>query len=189
MTDTVDQTPKLTKKQRRKAAQRRQLVTFLGIVVLVAVVAVVVLGVQKLRGAGEDTAPRDLRVTAVTADGDIELAPYSVCAYGDADCKGVTPSTVPLPADGEITLKLPSEIYDHDWILVKIFDDPAANTENSYAANEMTEITLQGSSADEDATGEHPRLAVAEIQTILIDDSGEEPEPVAAVWSIAPATD
>lgn len=175
-----------TKKQRRKAAQRTQLFTFLGIVVLVVAVAGIVLGYQKWQDSRAQTAPRDLRVTVVTADGEVELAPYSVCSFDDADCAGDASSLVDFPSDGEITLRLPSEIYNHDWNLVQIFDDPAANTENTYTANEMTEITLQGSSELEDEDGNHPRLTVVEIQSLLIDSSGEEEEPVAAVWSISP---
>lgn len=183
-----DESPKLTKKQRRKAAQRRQLLTFVGILVLVLVVAAAVLGFQRLRGSDGETAPADLRITAVAEDGsETELAPYSVCAFDDADCAGDEPTTLDLPADGKVTLKLPTEIYDHDWKLVQIYDDPATNTENTFAANEATEVTLRGSSDKEDAEGNHPRLTVAEIQTILADESGDEPEPVAAVWSVAPS--
>lgn len=179
-------TTKLTKKQRRKAAQRRQLLTFLGIVVLVVVVAGAVLGVQKYRDSHDGTDPQDLRITAVTADGEEKLAPYSVCSFDDTDCGGDTSTGIALPADGQVTLKLPSDIYDHDWKLVRIYDDPAANTEDSYAANEMPEITLDGSSPDKSADGTQPRLAVAEIQTLLVRGSGDDEEPVAAVWSISP---
>lgn len=181
-----DESPKQTKKQRRKAAQRRQLLTFLGIVVLVVVVAGVVLGVQRYRSSQAHTSPSDLRVTVTTADGDMELAPYSVCGFDDTDCSGGQSSRIPLPADGEVTVRLPQDIYDHDWKLVKIYDDPAANTENSYSANEQKEFTLQGSSPAEDAEGNRPRLAVAEIQTLLVEGSGDDEEPVAAVWSLTP---
>lgn len=179
--------PTRTKRQRRQAAQRRQLLTFLAIVALVAAIAGIVLGVQYYQDSRAETAPKDLRITALTADGEVDLAPYSVCAAGDVDCRGDEPSKVALPTDGEITLKLPSEIYDHDWTIVQIFDDPSANTENSYSANEKKEITLQGSAKSEDAKGKGSRLTVAEIQMLLIDKSGGKEEPVAAVWSIAPA--
>lgn len=180
-------TTKLTKKQRRKAAQRRQLLTFLGIVVLVVVVAGVVLGVQRYRSSQDGTAPQDLRVTVVTADGSSsEIAPYAIWADGESRDSDATPSPVALPADGEITLKLPSDVYDHDWKLLKIYEDYGANTENSYAANEMKELTVAGSSERTDDDGKHPRLIGLEIQSVLIDSSGDEEEPVVAVWSLTP---
>jgi hypothetical protein len=179
--------PKLTKKQRRKAAQRKQLLMFLGVVVLVAVVAGAVLGVQKYMDSRGGTNPADLRVTAVTADGEeTELAPWSIWADGEARTNDEDPATVDIPADGEITLKLPSDVYDHDWTLLQFYDDDGANSSNSYAATEAKEVTIEGSSSMTDDDGNHPRLIGLEIQSVLIDDSGDEEEPVVAVWSIAP---
>ncbi|HCT15420.1 MAG TPA: DUF2771 domain-containing protein, partial [Corynebacterium nuruki] len=65
--------PKLTKKQRRKALQRRQLLTFLIIVILVAVVAFIVWRVQSR--PDKQTAPQDLRITAVVDGKEQEIAP------------------------------------------------------------------------------------------------------------------
>ena len=179
--------PKLTKKQRRKAAQRKQLLMFLGVIVLVAVVAGAVLGIQKYMDSRDGTKPADLRVTAVSADGEeTELAPWSIWADGDERTNDEDPSTLDIPADGEITLKLPSDVYDHDWTLLQVYDDEGANSSSSYAANEAKEVTIEGSSSLTDDEGNHPRLIGVEIQSVLIDDSGDEEEPVVAVWSIAP---
>lgn len=187
MSDESTDAPKLTKKQRRKAAQRKQLLMVLGVIVLVAVVAGAVLGIQKYLDSRGGTKPADLRVTAVSADGEeTELAPWSIWADGEARTNDEDPSTLDIPADGEITLKLPSDVYDHDWTLLQFYDDEGANTSNSYAANESKEVTIKGSSDLTDDDGNHPRLIGLEIQSVLIDDSGDEEEPVVAVWSIAP---
>ncbi|WP_312778337.1 DUF2771 domain-containing protein [Corynebacterium variabile] len=179
--------PKLTKKQRRKAAQRKQLLMFLGVIVLVAAAAGAVLGIQKYMDSRDGTKPADLRVTAVSADGgETELAPWSIWADGDERTNDEDPSTLDIPADGEITLKLPSDVYDHDWTLLQVYDDEGANSSSSYAANEAKEVTIEGSSSLTDDDGNHPRLIGVEIQSVLIDDSGDEEEPVVAVWSIAP---
>ncbi|WP_297008782.1 DUF2771 family protein [uncultured Corynebacterium sp.] len=187
MSDESTDHPKLTKKQRRRAAQRTQLFTFLGIVVLVAVVAGVVLSVQKFLDSRGGTDPEDLRITAVSADGEeTELAPWAVWADGDARSEDDTPTAITLPADGEITLRLPSDVYDHDWTMLQFYEDDGANVSNSYAANEAKEVTVGGSSGKTAADGSHPRLIGVEIQSVLIDGSGDEEEPVVAVWSLAP---
>ena len=146
--------PKLTKKQRRKAAQRKQLLMFLGVIVLVAVVAGAVLGIQKYMDSRDGTKPADLRFTAVSADGEeTELAPWSIWADGDERTNDEDPSTLDIPADGEITLKLPSDVYDHDWTLLQVYDDEGANSSSSYAANEAKEVTIEGSSSLTDDEG------------------------------------
>lgn len=178
---------KLTKKQRRQQAQRRQLMTFGAIVLLVVIVAVVVLGAQHYLNSRDEKAPQDLRITAVTADGEeTELAPWSIWADGDVRTNDDRPSVIDIPADGGITLRLPSDVYDHDWTLLQFYEDEGANSSDSYAANEAKEVTVNGSSSSTDASGNHPRLIGVEIQSVLIDSSGDEEEPVVAVWSIAP---
>ncbi|MGO3363615.1 MAG: DUF2771 domain-containing protein [Corynebacterium sp.] len=176
-----------TKKQRRKAAQRRQLLTFLGIVVLVLLVAGVVFGVQQWMNNRPGTAPEDLRITATVNGEEKEFAPYYVCPVDAEDCDEEEPTGIPLGPDDEVTFELPEEIYDHDWTMLQIFDDPAANTENSYTAHEETEVTVKGSSDLEDDEGNNPPLTVVEFHSLQIgeDDDGEE-EPYGAVWAFTP---
>jgi cytoskeletal protein RodZ len=174
---------KQTKKQRRKAAQRRQLLTVLVIVILVAAVAGFFWWFQNRPEKHPD--PHDLRITAVVNGQETEVAPYSVCAIGQDDCTPGTPTKLDIPADGEVTLKLPDDVSDGEWQLLQIYDDPGANVDNTYSANEKSEVTIKGSSDQKSSDGKNPRLAVAEIHTWALgqDDDGEQGYTV--VWSVA----
>lgn len=174
---------KQTKKQRRKAAQRRQLLTFLIILILVALVAGIFWWWQSRPDKHPD--PHDLHITAVVDGQEQEISPYSVCAIGQQDCEPGEPTTLSIPADGEVTLKLPDDVSDGEWQLLQIYDDPGANVDNTYTANEKSEVTIKGSSDQTNEEGQHPRLAVAEIHTwALGTDDGEE-QGYTVVWSVA----
>jgi hypothetical protein len=175
--------PKQTKKQRRKALQRRQLLTFLIIVILVAVVAFIVWRVQTR--PDKETAPQDLRITAVVDGQEQEISPYSVCAIGQQDCKPGEPTTLSIPADGEVTLKLPGNVSDGEWQLLQIYDDPGANVDHTYTANEKSEVTVKGSSDQTNDEGKHPRLAVVEIHTWALGKQDGEEQGYTVVWSVA----
>lgn len=187
-TDNNNPPKKQTKKQRRRAAQRKQLMTFGAIVLLVVVVAGAVLGYQHWSENRPGTPPEDLRVTVTDASGEEqEYAPYSVCQLFTGDCDEGEPTEVELGPDDEMTISLPEEVYDHDWTMLQIFDDPAANTENSYTGNEKTEVTIKGSSDTAGENDENPRLAVVEIHSSLVGDDDGEEVAFGAVWSFTPA--
>ena len=178
-----------TKKQRRKATQRRQLLTFLAILVLVMVVAAAVWGVQRWMDSRPGPQPEDLRITAVVNGEEREVAPYSVCEISSDDCDEDEPTELAWGPDDEVTFKIPEDVSTRDWRQLQIFDDPAANSEDSYAPNEKSEVTIKGSSDLENDQGDNPRLGVVEIRTLMVAEKDGEEEPYGVVWSFAPESE
>jgi hypothetical protein len=179
-------TEKQTKKERRKAAQRRQYMMFGAIVLLVVVVAGAVLGYQRWSQNRPGTVPQDLRVTVTDASGDeTEYAPYSVCQRFTGDCEESEPETVEIGPDDEITLSVPEEVSSQDWSLLRIFDDQAADSENTWAAGERTEVTVRGSADTEDGAGDGARLSVVEVHALVLGEDDGEEVPYGVVWAFS----
>lgn len=178
---------KLTKKQRRLRAQRKQLIPIAAIVVLVAVVVASVLAYYHWKDNHIETLPQDQRVVAVVNGQETEVAPYSTCEVDDQHCKEGEPFELSMGGAKKFTLKIPQDVYDHDWRLVEIFNDPGANTESYYKSNEKKEVEISLDSPKKTDDGSTPRLTVLEIQSLLIgEDADGEQTPVNAVWSITP---
>ena len=175
-------------KQRRKAEQRKQLITMLSILALVVVIVGAVLGVNWWQNNREGTLPEDQRVVAVVGDEEVEIPPYSTCEIDDPDCKPGKPFELDFKGQDEVTLRIPEDVYDHDWAMLSIFDDPGANDEQYHKANETTETTVRLKSEKKKSDGSNPELTVVEIHSLLVgrDADGEE-TPVATVWAISPA--
>ncbi|MDN5684439.1 DUF2771 domain-containing protein [Corynebacterium glyciniphilum] len=174
-------TEKQTKKQRRRAAQRKQYITFGAIVLLVVVVAAAVLGYQYWSDNRPAADPQDLRVTVTDASGDEqEYAPYSVCQRFTGDCDEGEPSTIEVGPDDEVTLSLPEEVTSQDWSLLQIFDDQAANMENTWAAGEKSEVTVRGSAETDDGDA---RLSVVEVHALILGEEDGEEVPYGVVWA------
>ncbi|MGJ0184064.1 DUF2771 domain-containing protein [Corynebacterium glyciniphilum] len=181
---TPAQKPAQSKKQRRRAAQRKQYMTFGAIVLLVVVVAAAVLGYQYWSDNRPAADPQDLRVTVTDAGGDeTEYAPYSVCQRFTGDCDESEPSTIEVGPDEEVTLSLPDEVTSQDWSLLQIFDDQAANTENTWAAGEKSEVTVRGSAETEDGDGSGARLSVVEVHALILGEEDGEEVPYGVVWA------
>lgn len=196
--DTEQETPsttegkRLTKKQLRQRAQRRQLFSFLS---LVAVVALIIAGIvyynswNSTRGASlpaDHIMPADQVITAVVNGKEIPITPYSACELDAKDCPGGTPFSLDLAGAQDFTLKIPEDVSNHDWLLLGIYDDPGANTEQYFTANEASEVTLNRLSTQKSEDGSIPKLVVVEIQSLLIgvDKDGKQ-SPFNSIWSIA----
>lgn len=174
----------LTKKQRRQKEQRRQLLFGLAIVVLVAVVVLAVLGYNKWKDEQVETLPQDQRIVAVVDGEETEVAPYSTCEVDAPKCEPGAPHRLDLKGAKEFTLKLPQDVYDHDWALLKVYDDPGANTDDYFKANEKQEVNVKLDAERKSGDGSTPKLAVVEIQSLLIGlDKEKNQTPVTAVWS------
>ncbi|MEY8567503.1 DUF2771 domain-containing protein [Corynebacteriaceae bacterium 7-707] len=177
-------TEKQTKKERRKAAQRRQYLMFGAIVLLVVVVAGAVLGYQRWSENRPGPDPQDLRVTVTDASGEeTEYAPYSVCQRFTGDCEESDPATIDIGPEDEVTVSVPEEVSSQDWSLLRIFDDQAANTENTWAAGERTEVTVHGSADAGDGEGEGARLSVVEVHALILGEEDGEEVPYGLVWA------
>lgn len=178
---------KLTKKQRRRKAQRKQLMTVLAIIALVAVVVAAVLFYNRWQEGRIETLPQDQRIVAVVDGQETNIAPYSTCEVDDHNCTGGEPFELKVGDAKEFTLKIPADVYDHDWRMVQIFDDPGANSESYFTSHESEEVTVSVESEKKSEDGSTPKLTVVEIQSLLIgEDADGEQTPVNTVWSIAP---
>ncbi len=188
---TAGTAPRKSVKQRRKAEQRKQLITMVSILVLVAAVVGAVLAFNWWRNDRAGTPPQDQRIIAVVGEGDnaeeVEIPPYSACEIDDADCSPSEPFELDFKGQDTATLKIPQDVYDHDWAMLSIYDDPGANDETYHKANETTEVEISVASDKKTKGGKHPKLTVVEIHSLLIgrDADGEE-TPVSAIWSITP---
>lgn len=179
-------TEKQTKKARRKAAQRRQYMMFGAIVLLVVVVAGAVLGYQRWSQNRPGPDPQDLRVTVTDASGEeTEYAPFSVCQRFTGDCEESEQQPVEIGPDDEITLSVPEEVSSQDWSLLQIYDDPAANSENTWAAGERTEVTVRGSAETGDGgdNTDGARLSVVEVHALVLGEDDGEEVPYGVVWA------
>ncbi|MDO4927449.1 MAG: DUF2771 domain-containing protein [Corynebacterium sp.] len=127
-----------TSQQKRK--NRKQILILLLAVILVVAVS---LGFQYWWNNRPETPPSELAITVETSDGQtMDLYPYLICEAGEECDAPDEVTTIKVPDDASVTLTIPSEIYDHDWTLLQIYDDPALNDEFYYAANERTEVKL-----------------------------------------------
>lgn len=185
---TAEPAKKLTKKEKRRRAQRKQLLTVLAIAAVAAVIIGAVFAYTKWQDNRVATLPQDQRITAVVNGEETELAPYRACELDDKDCQNGEPVTLDTAGASEITLKLPKDVYDHDWAMLKIFDDPGANEEKYYKADEAKEVTIPLESEQTTAENAKPKLAVLEIHSMLVGlDSNGDQTPYNVVWSIAPS--
>lgn len=177
--------PKLSKKQQRKRAQRKQLMTMGAIVALVVVVIGGVLLYNRWQDGKIETLPQDQRIIAVVDGEEHEIAPYSVCQLDDPDCKPSEPYKLQVGDAKKVTLKPPEDVYDHDWSLLQIFDEPGANQDNYYKSYEREEVTLDLEASVKADDGNTPQLKVLELHSMLVGlDDNDEQTPYATIWSI-----
>ncbi|WP_439647639.1 DUF2771 domain-containing protein [Corynebacterium hylobatis] len=129
-------------------------------------------------------APQDITVTARVGDASIEVSPYLVCEPGLECPEGEVPN-LPVGPDDTLVLEIPEAIHDHDWQLLMIYDDPAANDQQLHGPYDAEQVEMPGS-VDPLIEGDpRPRLMVVEISSaqIGLDADGEE-TPYATVWSL-----
>lgn len=158
---------------KRSRTNLRQFLILIAAVVLVVAASI---GFQQWWNSRPGKEPKDVTITASSGGETLEVSPFSVCEIGTT-CEG---ETVPeLTVQDSLTLSLPKDIYDHDWRLLKIYDDPEANHEEFHSGHEQTEAEI---AAQTDAGA---KLTVVEVSTALIghNDAGEE-SPYAVVWSL-----
>lgn len=170
------------------ASRRNRRRTIIQITALtVAVVLVVVISVlfQQWWNNRPEPEPRDIAVTATAPAGTVEVFPFSICEPG-VECAENEVPTLPVGADEELHLSIPENIHDHDWYLLTIYDDPAANDEFYHTSYDTTEVTVPGSVDPTEEGGARPRLVVVEITSVMIgtDAAGEE-SPYTVTWSLS----
>ena len=173
-----------------KQARKKSLLQFLALIIAVAVIVVAVVLFQKWRNDRPGPEPQDVTITATVGSDTLDVAPYSVCEPG-TDCKEGEVPNLTVGPDDTLKLEIPEAISNHEWSVLSIYDDPAANDTTSHGANETTSLDIPGSVPPiEASTGERPKLMVVEISTLMIghDANGEE-TPMQTVWSLSTMTD
>lgn len=173
-----------------KQARKKSLLQFLALIIAVAVIVVAVVLFQKWRNDRPGPEPQDVTITATVGSDTLDVAPYSVCEPG-TDCKEGEVPNLTVGPDDTLKLEIPEAIYNHEWSVLSIYDDPAANDSTAHGANETTSLEIPGSVPPiEASTGERPQLKVVEISTLMIghDANGEE-TPMQTVWSLSTMTD
>lgn len=159
------------------STRKKNLKQFLIMIVAVVIVISASIAFQKWWNDRPGKDPKDVRVQVSVGDTKKDVAPYTVCEAGTTCPDGEV--TRIEAGDGTMKITVPREVSDHDWSLLKIYDDPAANDQLYFKGNEKKEVEIPAKSDS------GSRLVVAEVSTILIgrDAQGNE-TPYTVVWSI-----
>lgn len=169
----------------RTSSSKKNIRQILALVVAVVVVLGVVFVATSWWNSRPGRQPQDVSVTAHVGDQSTDVFPYMLFEPGVEPNEG-EPTVVELGPDEKMTLDIPREIHNHDWQLLTIYDDPAANEQQLFAGYDSDSVTVAGSLDPLTEGGPRPRLVVVEISSVLIgtDANGEE-TPYTTYWSIA----
>ncbi|MFV8381744.1 DUF2771 domain-containing protein [Corynebacterium hindlerae] len=158
------------------STRKRNLTQFL--ILIVAVVVVVAGSIAFQKWWNNRPGPEPATVT-IKANGQ-DISPYMVCEPGLECPEGEVPSVAVGP-DDTLKIEVPKEIYDHDWSVLKIYDDPAFNDQSFFKGHEAKDVEIKGSADAEP----RPRLVVVEVSTVLIGHDAKGVEtPYTVVWSV-----
>ncbi|GAB2503615.1 hypothetical protein CATRI_03340 [Corynebacterium atrinae] len=169
----------------RKQARQKSLLQILAL--LIAVVILLVGGVllQNWWNNRPGPQPQDVTIGASVGDTSLEISPYLVCEPGVECPEGEVPNLTVGPED-TLVLEIPEEIYDHDWQVLMIYDDPAANDQQLHGANDAERVEIPGSTEPTGENSDRPRLMVVEVSSVMLgyNEAGEE-TPYTTVWSLS----
>ncbi|QCB27948.1 DUF2771 domain-containing protein [Corynebacterium endometrii] len=178
----------------RKEAQRKSLLQILALIIAVVVIVVGVVLFQSWINNRPGAEPKDVAITATVGDNSMEVFPYIACEPGLECPEGEVPNLTVGP-DETLKIEIPEEVSNHQWKILTIYDDVAANDEKLHGANETSEVEVPGSVdvidiSTSGETGQRPQLKVVEITSVMIgtDANGEE-APFTTVWSLSTMTD
>lgn len=168
-----------------RKTKRKNLIQIIALLVAVVLVVVISVVFQTWWNDRPEPEPDTVAITASSPAGELEVFPYSICEPG-VECVENEIPTLPVGADEELLLQIPESIHDHDWYLLTIYDDPAANDEFYHTSFDATEVTVPGSVDPLVEGGERPQLIVVEVASVMIgtDDNGDA-TPYTTTWSLA----
>ncbi|WIM68351.1 DUF2771 domain-containing protein [Corynebacterium breve] len=156
-------------------------------IIVIAVVAFVagVYAFLTWQSSQPPTNPKDIAITASVGDDSLEVTPYMVCEPGVECPEGDVP-TLKVSADDTVTIEIPEEIYDHDWQLLTIYDDPGANDQQVHGPRDVNKVEVPVSAAPVGDSPEKPQLVVVEVSSVMIGlDDHDEETPYLTTWSVA----
>lgn len=174
-----------------KEARKKSLLQILALIIAVVIIVVGVVVFQKWWNGRPGPEPSEVKISASVGDNSIEVAPYLVCEPGVECPEGEVPNLT-VGSEDTLRLELPKDITDHEWRILTIYDNPAANDEKIHGANETESVDIPGSVSvpGEDGKDSKSKLMVVEVSSLMIgtNDAGEE-TPYTAVWSLSTMTD
>lgn len=169
----------------RKQARQKSLLQILALLIAVVIIIVAAILVQNWWTSRPGPEPHDVAITATNGEQAIDVAPYMVCELGTECQEGDVPTLLVGP-DDNLVLDIPEDIHDHDWQLLTIYDDPAANDQVFHGSYDAEQVEIPGSTDPIGDSEERPNLMVVEISSVMIGhDEDNEETPYATVWSLA----
>ncbi len=173
----------------RKTRRRKNAIQIVSLIAAVIIVIVCSVLFQNWWNNRPGPDPREVTITVTAGEHTQEFKPYSLCEPG-VPCEESTVTTLDpaiVESAEQLEISVPKEIYDHDWSLLAIYDNPAANDEFYYGPYEKqtASVPLSVDPVSKEST-ERPKLIVAEIKSVMIgpDKAGNE-TPYTVTWSIA----
>ncbi|MHA2788417.1 DUF2771 domain-containing protein [Corynebacterium sp. S7] len=155
------------------------------IVAMVLVMVVGAYGIMTWQKNRPPTPPQEVAITVSAGDQTIEALPYMVCEPGVECPEGEIP-TLTVASGDTVNVKVPSDIYDHDWTLLTIYDDPGANDQQVHGAYDTDSVDIPVSAAPVGDSTENPQLVVIEVSSLMIGlDATNTESPYLVTWSIA----
>ncbi|STC69922.1 putative secreted protein [Corynebacterium pilosum] len=168
------------------ASTRTQSIKTVAIIVILVVALVGgVYAFMQWQNSRPAAAPHEVTVTATVGETEVETTPYMVCEPG-VECPENEVPTVQVSPDDTVRIEVPKDIYDHDWQLLTIYDDPGANDQQLHGPNDTNTVDIPVSASPVGDSTEHPQLVVVEVSSIMIghDDAGVE-TPYMTTWSFS----
>lgn len=168
-----------------RKTKRKNLIQIIALLLAVVLVVVISVVFQTWWNDRPEPEPDTVSISASSPAGEVEVFPFSICEPG-VECEENDIPTLVVGEDEELHLQIPETIHDHDWYLLTIYDDPAANDEFYHTSFEATEATVPGSVDPLVEGGERPQLIVVEVASVMIgtDEDGVQ-TPYTATWSLA----
>lgn len=168
-----------------RKTKRKNLIQILSLTIAVVLVVIVSVVFQQWWNNRPEPLPQDISIKASAPAGEVDVFPFSMCEPG-VECEENEVPILEVGTDEELHLSIPEEIHDHDWYLLTIYDDPAANDEFYHTSFDATEATVPGSVDPTEEGGERPRLVVVEISSVMIGEDAEGNEtPYTVTWSLS----
>ncbi|QDZ42185.1 DUF2771 domain-containing protein [Corynebacterium sp. sy039] len=134
--------------------------------------------------------PKEITITAKVGNRTVDVTPYSICEL-DAECEEKTVTTLDVQENDTLSIEVPESISDHDWSLLTIYDDPTANDQFYYGANEQSSVDIAGSVKPQEGktkagnTSASSHLLVAEVSSVFVAKNAQGEETAYTVtWSI-----
>ncbi|MBN9644653.1 DUF2771 domain-containing protein [Corynebacterium mendelii] len=161
---------------------RKNLPQIVGLLIAVVVVVTASVAFQHWWN-NRRTSPADVTVTFSWEGDSHTLTPYWVCGFGE-NCPAGKAPVVDIAGSDTVTVEVPREVWDHDWSLLTIYDNPAANDEQYFGGGQAKKVDVPVA-PDQKGGGPAPTLLVVEVHSLLVgeDDNGEE-APYSVVWAI-----